>query len=176
MISPTYVELVWGCSNASFGILRPGFRFLPMGKDRRIKLSSRAQQDSGTGTASEKRTDLGTQVSLPLSELRSLPSMSVSDKYPIPRLSRASQTQTVVTVEVLHQSRAKCQPLSLGRPPFSPCWEFSFLTFFLSCTQHWEWYTVLVSGLFGFFLYDVSQLESSLSQYTSFLNWSVINW
>lgn len=38
MILPTYVELVWGCSNASFGILRPGFRFLPMGKDIRKTL------------------------------------------------------------------------------------------------------------------------------------------
>lgn len=33
MILPTYVELVWGCSNASFGILRPGFRFLPVRKE-----------------------------------------------------------------------------------------------------------------------------------------------
>lgn len=55
VILPTYVELVWGCSNASFGILRPGFRFLPMGKDIRIKLRSKLQHESGDRDCSKRK-------------------------------------------------------------------------------------------------------------------------
>lgn len=60
MILSTYVELVWGCSNASFGILRPGFRFLPMRKDIRMQLRSKSHVSVGQGLNQKKRVDLGT--------------------------------------------------------------------------------------------------------------------
>lgn len=117
----TYVELVWGCSNASFGILRPGFLFLPVGKDGRIKLRSESQHESRDRDCSRKKGQNWERRS----HFHIQNSTSYQDgcewQAPVTRLSRASQVQTEVRDEVFHQCRVQCQyraasPLYPGRP------------------------------------------------------------
>lgn len=79
MILPTYVELVWGCSNASFGILRPGFRFLPIGKDVRIKFRS-VSEHSWRDSDGSRRKGLTWEQSSPLRIGTVLPTHSTCER------------------------------------------------------------------------------------------------
>lgn len=127
---PTYVELVWGCSNASFGILRPGFRFLPIGKDVRTKLKIYIiAREQGQRQPQKAKSCRRHALSSPGSEHRFLPRQSV--KAPATTACPTCKMASGMTFSPTRTHQGKnANALFPGRCTLSSCWEWHCKLFF----------------------------------------------